>query len=163
MSMIGNYLRIRPEELSRLRANPSTIMTLLYPEDNSPHPEGRHLDIDKSWQAIQFLLTGDPWQGEPPLSNAVMGGMELGDDDVGYGPARYLEPEQVRELAGALEGISGDELWSRFDASAFVKAEIYPEGLTEDDKEYILSYYRGLVQFVRLAANGGDALLLYLN
>lgn len=163
MSMIGNYLRLSPSELVQLRANPSTIISLLYPEDGSAHAVGRHLDIDKSWHAIHFLLNGDPWEGTHPLCNAVLGGTELSDEDVGYGPARYLENQDVRELAASLEAITGNELWSRFNAEAFAAAEIYPEGLTDDDKEYVLSYYKEFIKFMRLAANEGDALLLYLN
>ena len=163
MSMIGNYLRVSAAELDGLRREPSGILAFLYPDDDREHPEGKHLDIDKSWHAIQFLLTGEPWEGELPLRNAVMGGTELGDEDVGYGPARALTPAEVQAVSVALAAISGDELWARFDASAFARAEIYPQGWSADEKDYVVGYYDALREFFAEAARSGDGMILYLN
>lgn len=163
MSMIGNYLRVSPEQLARLRRDPSLITSILYPEGDEEHPDGTHLDIDKAWHAIQFLLTGEPWGGEPPLHNAVTGGFELGDEDVGYGPARTLTFAEVRAVSVALASISGEQLWSRFDADAFATAEIYPEGWSSEGKDYILGHYEALRVFFADAAKSGSAMILYLN
>lgn len=164
MSMIGNYLRISSEQLAALREQPATITTVLFPDDESDeHPAGMHLDIDKAWHAIQFLLTGDPWEGEPPLQNAVMGGTELGEEDLGYGPARWLAPDEVESVAAALAAISGDELWSRFDAEAFEEAEIYPQGWQLDGRDYVVGHYEALCEFFAAAGRAGDAMLLYLS
>ncbi|HYQ43855.1 MAG TPA: YfbM family protein [Polyangiaceae bacterium] len=163
MSMIGNYLRISPALLERLRQDPSDITTVLYPNQEHEHPEGIHLDIDKAWHAIQFLLTGDPWKGAAPLQNAVMGGTELGEEDVGYGPARSLSAAEVQAVAQALGSISGEQLWSRFDAQAFSAAEIYPQGWESDGREYVVGNYDALRAFFRDAARSGDAMILYLS
>src|SRR5271165_1779219 len=71
------------------------------------------LNIDKSWHGIHFLLTSSAWGGTPPLSNAVLGGTEFGPD-LGYGPARYLTPDQVKEVAAGLDRITGETLRGRF-------------------------------------------------
>jgi hypothetical protein len=92
-----------------------------------------------------------------------MGGTELGDEDVGYGPARGLTSTEVRVVSTALAGLSGEELWSRFDADAFAKAEIYPQGWDSEGREYILGYYEELRAFFADAARAGDAMILYLN
>src|SRR4051812_34848725 len=115
--MIGNLLRIAPAKLHELLEAPDSVETVIYPEEEDEQNE-RHLDLDKSWHIIHFLLAGDAWAGKQPHANAICGGAELGDTDVGYGPARYLTPAQVKEVAGALSGISANELWSRFDSSA---------------------------------------------
>jgi hypothetical protein len=78
MSMIGNYRRVTALELASLQQAPNQIMRFLYPDDSTSIPADRHLDLDKTWHAIHFLLTGDPWEGEPPLRNAVLGGTPLG-------------------------------------------------------------------------------------
>jgi hypothetical protein len=136
----------------------------LYPDDGEgAHPDGTHLDIDKSWHAIQFLLTGEPWQGDPPFQNAVMGGTELGDEDVGYGPARCLTPAEVQSVSAALASLSGEQLWSRFDAKKFAEAEIYPQGWSSEGKGYVVAYYDALRAFFAEAARAGDAIILYLN
>lgn len=161
--MIGNYLRLSPARLADLRANPAAVMDLLYPE-NGDRPPG-HLDIDKAWHAIHFLLNSQTWDGAPPLVNAVLGGTPLGDLDVGYGPARFLLPQEVEALAGAVSSISAADLLGRFDPTVFNEAQIYPHGWegAPHERDYIASRYRDLVEFVQQAAASGDALLLYLN
>lgn len=165
MSMIGNYLRISTEELAELRARPDSILDFLYPEGGEPHPPGRHLDIHKSWHAIHFLLNGDPWEGDLPLFNAVLGGDPIGEQDVGYGPARSLSPDEVREVADALDGIPAYELLERFDEGAMKDAEIYPGGWSdsEEERDYLSSHYLALVAFFRRASQAGEAMILYLN
>lgn len=164
MSMIGNYLCVTPEQLDALRRAPGTILEVLdSAEDEGEFPDGLHLDIEKSWHAIQFLLTGDPWAGEPPLQYVVMGGTELGDEDVGHGPARYLTPEEVQAAASAVASIPGQALWSRFDEHAFAAAEIYPQGLSQSDKDYIVAHYEAVRELFAFAAADGNAMLMYLN
>jgi hypothetical protein len=46
MSMMGNYLRVTPDVLADLKANPDSILDFLYPDDGEGcHPEGRYLDV----------------------------------------------------------------------------------------------------------------------
>ncbi len=163
MSMIGNYVRVSPGRLAELRANPDSIMDFLYPDDLSR--AANHLDIDKAWHAIHFLLNGQTWEGEPPLVNAVLGGEAIGDVDVGYGPARFLEPDDVRILADAVSDISSAELLERFDPRALNEAEIYPQGWSGEghEREYIAGNYQRLLEFLRTAADAGDAVIEYLN
>jgi hypothetical protein len=160
MSMIAAYRRISERELTMLRANPDSVDGLLSPEDSEPD-DGRHIDLDKSWHAIHYLLTGDPWGGEPPLFNAVLGGTPIGDDN-GYGPARYLTAEQVRQVAVALTAISPENLRSRASLKEMAGADIYSVAPEEGESEweYITDNYRNLVDFFRNAAAAGDAMLL---
>lgn len=93
MGMIGNYRRLTIEQLTALQETPDSVFSFVYPEDDSSIPPDSNLSIDKTWHAIHFCLTRDPWGGEPPLVYAVLGGVPLGDDDLGYGPARFLTAE----------------------------------------------------------------------
>ncbi|MFO0811330.1 MAG: YfbM family protein [Gemmataceae bacterium] len=163
MSMIGNYRRVTMQELAALRVNPASVIAFLYPADNAPFPAGRHLDIDKAWHAIHFLLNGDAWDGDRPLMDAVLGGTALGEEDVGYGPARYLEPDEVREVAQALDDLPEFELLERFDAAALNDADIYTPPWSDADREYVGDNYSAMAEFFRKAAEAGDAMLLYLN
>ena len=165
MSMIGNYLRLPEAELNGVLADPASVTSLLYPEDGSDLPADRRLDTDKAWHLTHFLLTGEAWEGAEPLRNAVLGGTEIGEEDVGYGPARYLTPAQVREVGAALKPISPQQLWSRFDLQAVQNAEIYPSGWegTDEEREYILGYFQALKDFFANAAEANDAIILYLN
>ena len=119
------------------------------------------LRIDKSWHGIHFLLTGSAWGGKPPLSNAVLGGQEFGPD-LGYGPARYLTPDQVREVAAALDEIINAILRGRFNPKAMTKAEIYSwhEDEGEGGLEYFLEYYAQVRAYFQQAARKGNGMLL---
>jgi hypothetical protein len=166
MSMMGNYLRVTPDVLADLKANPDSILDFLYPDDGEGcHPEGRYLDIDRSWHAIHFLLNGDNWGGDPPLFGAVLGGTPIGEVDIGYGPARFLSAEEVQIVADALHDIPAFQLLERFDADDMKQEEIYPHGWSGNEKErqYISDYYLKLVAFFIQASQAGDAMILYLS
>src|SRR2546425_4040968 len=168
VSYLGMYMtfkQISPSELERLQKNPSLVKY---------DPSG--LDVDKTWQVMHFLLTGDAWGGAPPLAKTIMGGTDIGED-LGYGPARYLMPEEVREVASALSGVSIDDLRKRFDPAALEKAEVYPgfsgavehvgvdpaaEPEMKDFLEFLLKKFEGLVSFYAEAASKGNAMLLFL-
>lgn len=163
MSMIGNFVAVPPERLDGFRLAPESLEGFLWPDDDTDRPE-HALDVDKAWHGIHFLLTGDPWEGTLPLANAVLGGETLGDEDLGYGPARFLTPEEVVELAEALEGQPREKLAAGYDPAALEAAEIYPEGIWEPEAlDYLLNYYDELVEFYRQAAARGDAVILYLS
>lgn len=180
MSMIAKYKRISRQQLKQLLAQPDKILDFVQDEDEDDGAFGlgdsdneglmesegdKVLDIDKAWQAIHFLLTRDPWLGAPPLSDAVLGGNELGGPDLGYGSARYLTDTEVEEVASALAAISKDLLLSRFKLDEFVKHKIYPNAWTGStgDRRYIAAYYERLVAFFQNASASGNAMLLYLN
>jgi hypothetical protein len=119
------------------------------------------LNIDKSWHGIHFLLTGSAWGGKPPLFNAVLGGREFGPD-LGYGPARYLTPDQVKEVAVALEAITKETLRARFDPRAMTEANIYSwhEDKGEEGLEYFLEYYLEVRAYFSAGASQNHGMIL---
>jgi hypothetical protein len=119
------------------------------------------LRIDKSWHGIHFLLTGRAQGGSPPLSNAVLGGTEIGQD-LGYGPARYLSPHQVKEVARALEPITKETLRQGFNPKAMTDAAIYCWFEDEGDEglEYFLHYYVEVRVYFQDAARRGNGMIL---
>ncbi len=123
---------------------------------------GPVLEIDKAWHGLHFLLCGLPEGGDPPFGLAVLGGTALGDD-LGYGPARYLIPTEVRDVATALAEVEADALAARFSAKALQDAEVYPGGWESDDcLAWLLDAYQSLRTFYQDAAERGNAALLYL-
>ena len=165
MSMIGNVCAVSPSQLQSLIDSPDSIKAFLYPDDGDSEPDN-HVDLDKAWHAIHFTLTGSAWEGEEPLKNALFGGVEIGDD-IGYGAARYLIPEQVKSVATALDSITEDDFAQNFDSHALAAAEIYPTIWDREDAseslEFVQPYYSALRSFYRKASNRGDAVLVYLN
>ena len=163
MSMIGNFIAIDSAALACLVADPERIASFIYPGGADLAPD--HLDMDKAWHAIHFILNGRVWEGDGALGLVILGGEEIGED-IGYGPARYLTPDQVSDVATALSKVSSDDVTQRFDPAALDEAEIYPQTWARDDREglsYVLHYYDKLVSFYRNAATRGDAVLLFIS
>jgi hypothetical protein len=118
------------------------------------------LNIQKAWDGVHFLLTGDVSAGATPLANAVLGGQEIGPD-LGYGPARFLTPEQVREVAAALASITPQEFEKRFNWTAMEKGEIY--AVHEDGAEWLRDAFERMQEYYQAAAAQGNAMLLFLD
>ena len=162
MSMIGNYRRVSETTLSTVCSNPQAISDFLYSGGSGGSDD---LDIDKTWHAIHYLLNGSRWEGTYPLICVVLGGECIGEQDVGYGPARYLTAQEVKDVAIAIEAIPGSTLLERYDADRMNQTEIYPRGWSDSpgDRTYIEQHYSSLVKFFRSAADAGDAMIIYLN
>lgn len=123
---------------------------------------GSLLEIDKAWHGVHYLLTGSAQDAEGPLGQAILGGTEIGDDG-GYGPARYLLPEEVKGVAIALENVADDQLRNRYDAAALSAANVYPGGWDDPDNlEWLLEAVGKLQSFYRGAAANGSAALLFI-
>lgn len=171
MSMIGNFRLVQPTQLEALLEEPEGINDFLYEETevdgDAPDPGGM-LDVDKAWHGLHFLFTGTAWEGSPPLNFIVAGGTEIGDVDVGYGPARAFTNAEVRNIARSLESITADDLRSRFDPKKMTALEIYPEIWNRPPQEddtigYLLEYFELLKPFIVKGASEGFGLIVFLN
>ncbi len=160
--MIGNLRAASDADIGRLLANPSEITRFLY---GSAAENRERLVLNQAWHAIHFVLTGSRLGGEAPLNFLVAEGTPVGEVDVGYGPARVLTSQQVRELASALILIDPDEVARRVDLQRFDEEDIYPGNWQSNgyDASFVQSNYRDLRDFVMHAAQGGQGLILYIN
>lgn len=160
MSMIGCFLPITESELNSLLNNPETISDLIYEV-----PEERIIDIDKSWHAIHFTLNQDQWGGSEPLINVILGGTPVSEEDVGYGPARYLTPSQVKSVAIALEEFGESKFVSNFNSDKLTSNDIYPSIWDDSPEtlEYVKDYYKVVCDTYVKSANSEQAMLLFLN
>lgn len=119
------------------------------------------LSLEKSWHCLHYLLTGTAWQTDSVLGKAILGGVEIGPD-IGYGPARYLEPDEVKKVAKALKTLSKKDLTSRFNLEAMKAAKVYA---CRDQGELELAqvYLTRVCSYYEETAARGDAMLLYLD
>src|SRR5262245_56989103 len=90
-----------------------------------PADGGAELDLGQAWHGVHFPLCGSAGEAAGPLGSAVLGGREIGSD-LGYGPARYLEPSEVTDIAGALAPLTTEALAARFDPIVMDQHKIYP-------------------------------------
>jgi hypothetical protein len=163
--MNGEYLRITPAELLSAIKDPEWVWAhadeIIDREDESePLPaEARHLTTHKAWHAIDFLLHRAAF----PV-DIVIGEEEFTDEDWGYGPPRYLTPEQVNLAAEALSGASYDELIQGLDPAELTAAEIYPEIWdSPEELQWVRGWYEPILPFFTAAAKDGDAMLLWIS
>jgi hypothetical protein len=163
MGMAAYFTALAPHELQRLRDDPDEIEEFLYPNGGNDEPPN-YLDLDKCWHGLHYLLTGETYGGKPPLSQAVLGGVEFGEDG-GYGPARYLEASDVRDIAGALAHVTPGALAQRFNPDDMEAKQIYPDIWANERDEaldFLLDGFSNLKKFYTDAAARGDAVVQWI-
>lgn len=161
MGMIGCYIRMDDDMVKQLQ-NGAQL-------DISGSNENM-LDIDKSWHAIHFILTGEVWDvdEENILSQIVLGGSPVNDEDMGYGPARLLSKDVVCQAADALK--QWDEAYFRknfdiFNLEAMVENHVYPVMDNENEEDffdYVWSYFKEVKKFFRQAADKGQNIISFI-
>lgn len=163
MSMIGNLLRVANSELQDYLGNSSLLEERIYSNGEDPNS----IDIDKAWDGIVFLLTGQAVaSSEHPLVQVLFSEQLIDEDqDLGYGPAHYLTPEQVDVLNNEIAGIDIKILRQKFDPPQMTELGVYPEIWEEGDEafDYLTPYFLNLQQFYAVAAKNGEAIITFLN
>ena len=115
----------------------------------SARPSGKDasISLDKAWHGVHYLLCGEIEPGSAIPSHAVMGGVEVGED-LGYGPARYFEADEVRAISQALSGANLEsEMIARFDPARMTNLGIYPGGWKAGDDNWLMEEFRRLRKF----------------
>lgn len=166
MSMIGNYLALDEARLQAVIAGEEDILEL---EERAAQNEEQSgcmiLDIDKTWQAIQYLLCKDIDEGEAPMGYVVPMMVDNAlDCELDFG-AFYLAPGQVREACGYLETLDDDTIKSLYDFKSMKEEGVYPiiEGEDEDEfYQYIYAHLMALKDFYIKSVNMGFAIIFYV-
>ncbi|WP_264530055.1 YfbM family protein [Flavobacterium sp. N502540] len=167
MGMIGNLLRASKTKLENYIKDSATLEDDIYNE-NAPL-DVTIIDIDKAWDGIVFLLTGDSALNSPkhPFYKILFSGQIIDNDqDLGYGPAHYLTPEQVIEFSNKISEITTDDLRQKYDPQKMQKLEVYPEIWERDVDEafdYLNEYFKDIQQFYSDAAKNKEAIVTYIN
>lgn len=166
--MIANYLRVSAEELESYKNDPGKLDERLYADDIDE--DENFLDIDKSWEGLFFLLTGNPLATyenvSAPLVWLLVLPQELNpDEDMGYGPATYTTAEQTKQLSNALQLISVEELGKKYNGKEMEEAGVYPDSWSEDETgfDYIKPYFVKLKAFYKKAAEAGQLMIFFIN
>jgi hypothetical protein len=154
MGMIGRYIAVSPDALQAIKSQELSI-----------HDIEAGLDIDKSWQALHYVLCGELADGEPPLGYVVpMAGNYIGHlSDV---EAFVLNPEQIEEALAAVEQITAAELKEQYDFGELVKEGIYPVTEEDDPEEffdYIYSNFVSIREFYARIAAEGQSIVFYIS
>ena len=160
--LAGWLLRLTPIRIEEV--DPDAVP----PEGATSGARRPHLDLDKSWHPLHYLLTGTAWEGNEPDCYLVHGGEELGDEDAGYSSIRGLTAGEVRRFHEFLSTLSPDTLRQGFDPARMIALEIYAKPRrgaapgTPGDIEHLLAAFEGLRAFVARTAAEGDGAIVYL-
>ncbi|WP_172194971.1 YfbM family protein [Saccharibacillus qingshengii] len=159
MGMIGYLKRVTEQALSSLIHGGQDLYAYIHGE------QGEELDLDKAWQGLHYLLCGDPYGGEGPLFDAIMGGKPLNPEEESEIIVRYLTPDEVRNVASALESVGPAELAKGFEPDDMNEAGVYPspDWNEEGELDYLLGYYEPMREHYRAAAAAGEGMLLYVS
>lgn len=164
MSMIGNLLRVSKTELEDYLKDSSLLEDKIYDDETVNE---NLVDIDKSWDGIIFLLTGQSLAtAEHNLVRVLFSGQLIDEEqDLGYGPAHYLTPEQVAELNNEISKITIADLKQKFNPKKMTEQEVYPTIWDEGDDafDYIADGFSTLQNVFADATKNGDAIITFLN
>ncbi|MEU5693976.1 YfbM family protein [Actinosynnema sp. NPDC020468] len=159
--MIGNLVRLTRVELETALADADWVREFVDSMLEEDEEDPRHLCVGKAWHALGFL-TGR--LGFPV--DVVCGEQEVPwDEEWGYGPLRYLTPEQVEVADKAVRGVNVGELLDGVSAGDLVAAEVYPVSVWEDEFsfEFVSAEYVRLGRFLRAAAWAGNGVIAWID
>jgi hypothetical protein len=162
MGMIVCLLAVSAEELNTILEDSAQLETIIDEEQE------RLNDIDKAWEGIIYLLSGHGLSADSgpveDLSRVVFSGQVVHEEqDLGMGPAHYLNPGQVAQAAKDLAQLNEGQLRSRYDADAMMKAGVYPEIWNNDESlEYLLENIEVLKAVYKSAAADGNSIITFL-
>ncbi len=165
MSMVSSLLRVSLVELNSFLKDASKLEEKIFDEkreDDDP----TELFIDKAWDGINFLLTGEDLNSDHDLVEVIMPDEAIDEDqDLGYGPATYLLPDRVKELHLALKNISATDLEYCYDAKKMTELQIYPGNWDQKEEmlEYLIEHYKEVQSFYAAAANNNEAIIVWLS
>ena len=168
MSMIGVLVRVPEEQLNTFLKE--SVLFEEYIDSEEYEQSDRHLDLDKTWEAINYLLTGHTIdtieEASPPLGHVFFSDHKLDDElDMGYGPPYYIVPAQVKIISDALKDISPAKLLSKYNAQEFNQKNVYPNAWedSEDHRDFIAEKFTQLKEFYSAAAMEGDAIITFVS
>jgi len=166
MSMITEYVRLRPRELAELRRllveKPDDAYEYagdLAMGDEDEDTSSRGMDTDKAWAALQYLLAK---LGSP--IDVIGGGEAITDEEWGYDSPRLLAADEVAQAARFLTDTPFALLAQHYSAAELSAAEIYPQIWEEDwALSYLEENFTGLVALFRAAAADHEPILVWMS
>jgi hypothetical protein len=174
MGIEVSYRRISPDKFAELQSNVEAAEEFFYGGDVFENminvytadldATGWHLSIEKEWQAIHYLLSGevaidDESQTTPPLRNVVMGGTPT-EWEATYGTVRYLMPDEVKAVSQFLNQTPIETLRARFDARGNTKLYAQGDAWEAGAWDALIHVYAHLVRFYNQAASQGEVVLI---
>ena len=161
MGMTGNYVLLPEETIQQIAEKKLDFFDITPPtEDNMS------LDIDKSWQAIHFLLCGDLDDGEPPLGYVVpLIDAQFFDSDFDFG-SFYLFHSQIKKAFAKIKEIDKESFRRLYDFPLLLEESIYPLTPEESEEEffqYLYQNFESIKGLLHRALETNSGLIFYIS
>ncbi|GAB3666165.1 hypothetical protein GCM10027589_31170 [Actinocorallia lasiicapitis] len=157
MALAMTYLRLPLES----GTDPGQVARQVFADpDWKKQHAARALDLGGDWQGLQYVITGDPWEGRAPESDIVCGGRlitEDGAEELGF-DVIYLAPDRVKTAADHLAATPFPS--RRFDRAAMVAADVQGASAWSDEARDAVFKpgYDALGAFFTAAATHGESI-----
>ncbi len=188
MSMLFELRQVTKDEMESLLRDPSDISFFLYGSEPDEPPQGffrkllgkrtpprpkrewqapasdMQMELHKNWHILHYIFCRQPWDGPLPAATLLHGGAELGEVDVGYGPARLLNHEEVEKFSNYLHALEKDRYASSITREELEENEIYvySEEWAKEFADDLWDYVEELQAFFKNASSRGHGIVLYL-
>lgn len=117
------------------------------------------VDLDKTWHALHFLLSGTAGEGSDP-SQFLLSGTQIAETS---DHCRFHPHAAVISFSRVLDAVDDTELVGRLDRRRMRELDIYPGHWGEDeafDRRFLLQHLTPLRAFIARHASEGHAVLV---
>ena len=177
MGITASYLKVPADRLDEVMEAPSVIemaVSVMDAPDRDRWFKGEGIDwgkledegfdrtdLDKTWEALHFLLTGRTAPRKSVLSYAIFGSHCV-DGDWTYA---YLTPDDVGEVDRALSKWSENDLRIQYNPSVLQRKGVYPgcwNLVGEEEFRHLLDAFHRLRRFYSAAARNHMAVVVHI-
>jgi len=128
-------------------------------DENPAEDDG--LEPEKIWHFLHYLMTGNESGGDYPLGYVIMTGHTFQEES---SDLTWLAPEEVKDIADALDNLSDENLVNRCRQRKGPKRRSYKysEDFDKEDVKQAIPYFHKLKNYYRSAARRGNAMIIFV-
>ncbi|KAA8784067.1 hypothetical protein ABIE27_001045 [Paenibacillus sp. 4624] len=154
MGMSGRYVVVTDELLNSIQSGEVSV-----------HDCQVDLDIDKTWQMLQFTLNGNLLDGEPPLGYVVPLASQQYLGNYSDMDLFLINNKQVLEAYMALEQLTPEDVRARFSLDKMLAEGVYPvmEGWEEEEIfQEIVQTIDTIQALFQVTVENGNGIIFYV-
>ena len=159
------FIRINPQILESYLQDPDLLKQDYFTEEGVKKATNVY-DIDKSWDGIIYLLTGkNSSDSSEPLSRLMFSNQLIdAEQDLGTGPAHFLNVQEVWQLQQQIKDIDPHALKAKFNAGAMKELGVYPNNVWDEAAvdDYLIEYFETVQEIFALAAENREAIITFM-
>lgn len=154
MGMSGRYVVVTDELVNSIQSGEVSV-----------HDCQVDLDIDKTWQMLQFTLNGNLVDGEPPLGYVVPLASQQYLGNYSDMDLFLINNKQVLEAYMALEQLTPEDVRARFSLDKMLAEGVYPvmEGWDEEETlQEIMQTIDQIQALFQVTVENGNGIIFYV-